>query len=632
MCGIAGSSWVTPPSGLEQIVQNQVRLLHHRGPDDWGSTWFDSGAVNALLLQTRLSIIDLSPAGHQPRSSKDGRYEIVFNGEIYNYIELRDELKVQGVEFFTDTDTEVLLNAWIRWGKSCLRSLTGMFAFAVLDKQLKTITLVRDAFGIKPLFYRDSMKQFSFSSELGSLLNLDPSEISLNWQQCYEYLVHGRYDSDSNTFLNEVQHLLPAHFIVFDLRTRTIGQQQRWWSPIVDLNDEIDFDSAVGKFRQMLTDSVRLHLRSDVPIGAALSGGLDSSTITSLIREIEPNTDLNTFSYIAANSIYDEEQWVNIVNKQTEATPHKIFTNPEELDAHLPALTALQGEPYGSTSIYVQYATYRRAHESGIVVMLDGQGADELLGGYLGFPGARMLTLWEKREYFKLLRFARRWKQRPNRNRGAQWKAFIEYLTPKRLRRIATRLVGRDSIPDWLNGEVLSQLGVNLDRPNPGRSPKFAKRRLTEALIGSLERLPSLLRHADRNAMHFSIESRVPFLTIEIAEFLLSLPEEFLIDDETGTKLILRAAGQGLVPDEILDRKDKIGFASPEESWMRSDPTRIDGWVSGLEPVSDYLNLTVIQHRWDSFHEGKEPWDPVFWRWESFGRWLSQLPAGSLNN
>ena len=616
MCGIAGASWTSPPGFVDDIVAAQVEQLRHRGPDDSGSTWFVTDTANALLIQTRLSIIDLSHAGHQPMTSPDGRYDIVFNGEIYNYVEVREQLGTEGVQFLTETDTEVLLHAWATWGESGLRRLTGMFSFVVLDHSNSTLTLVRDAFGIKPLYFRRTARQFSFSSELASLLALDPTPTSLNWQRCYDYLVHARYDSNEDSFLSDVRHVRPAHLMVYDLTTGTVGTQRRWWSPAVAESADVSLEQASIELRRLLTESVRLHLRSDVPIGTALSGGLDSSAITCLVRELEPGADLRTFSYVAAGSEYDEEHWVDIVNQAVDATPHKVYAGPDDLTANLPAPTSAQGEPYGTTSIYAQFAIYRKAHEAGLVVVLDGQGADELLGGYLGFPAARMLTLWERRDLLGVLRYARRWKRWPNRTAGDQWKGFLEYFIPRKLRGAGLRIVGRPAIPKWIKAEAFAAHGITLERPVPSRRPEYRRRRLTEALVDSLDRLPALLRHADRNSMHFSIESRVPFLTIDLAEFLLSLPEDYLVDDETGTKLVLRKALVGLVPSEVLERRDKIGFATPESTWMLSDSSRIESWLPWLQPVSGFLDTGAMRISWDEYQRGERPFDAAFWRWE----------------
>lgn len=625
MCGIAGASWASPPCSVDNIVAAQVELLKHRGPDDSGSTWFVTDSANALLIQTRLSIIDLSQAGHQPMTSPDGRYDIVFNGEIYNYVELREQLCAEGVEFLTETDTEVLLHSWVTWGESGLRRLTGMFSFVVLDRSTSTLILARDAFGIKPLFFRQTATQFSFSSELTSLLALDPTPTSINWQRCYDYLVHARYDSTEDSFLSDVSHIRPAHLMEYDLKTGTVRAQRRWWSPAVPESTEMTLEQASVELRRLLTESVRLHLRSDVPIGVALSGGLDSSAITCLVRELEPNLDLMTFSYVAAGSEYDEEHWIDLVNQAVAATPLKVYAGPDDLTASLPALTSAQGEPYGTTSIYAQFAIYRKAHEVGRVVLLDGQGADELLGGYTGFPAARMLTLWERRDLLGVLRYARRWRRWPNRAAGDQWKGFLEYFIPRKLRGAALRIVGRPTIPEWIKAEAFAAQGITLERPVPSRRPEYRRHRLTEALVESLNRLPALLRHADRNSMHFSIESRVPFLTIDLAEFLLALPEDYLVDDETGTKLILRKALVNLVPSEVLQRRDKIGFATPESAWMLSDPARIKAWLPWLQPVSEFLDTDAMQTSWDEYLRGERPFDAAFWRWECFARWLQHV-------
>jgi asparagine synthase (glutamine-hydrolysing) len=227
MCGIAGGWWANPDQAVKRLPL-ALQKIKHRGPDDDGYQLYPMGGTAVALGHTRLSIIELSAAGHQPMHSRDGRWAIVFNGEIYNYRELRTELQAKGHSFSSDSDTEVLLAAWSQWGAACLPRLVGMFAFAVLDKTNASLTCVRDAFGIKPFFYSAADGQFAFASELPALLELLPSKPNLNWQRSYDYLVHGDYDSTPDTFYEGVHHLPPGHWFQLDAASGQLTPPQRW--------------------------------------------------------------------------------------------------------------------------------------------------------------------------------------------------------------------------------------------------------------------------------------------------------------------------------------------------------------------------------------------------------------------
>lgn len=625
MCGIAGASWLEAPADVEAVAHRQCELLQHRGPDDSGWSWDDGRDSNLLLVHTRLSIIDLSASGHQPMVSDDGRFEIVFNGEIYNYIEIRSTLIDEGVAFHTQTDTEVLLKSWIHWGPECLTRFIGMFSFAINDRSQQTLTLVRDAFGIKPLFYRLTETQFSFSSELGALIELHSERLTLDWQRCYDYLVHASYDAGQSTFIAGVHSVRPAHFTVLDLKSRQLGPQQRWWSPCVDVDSTVTFEEAVTRLRGLLEESVRLHLRSDVPLGLALSGGIDSSGLACIAREVEPDTDLRTFSYVASGSPLDEEPWIDTVNEAIGARSRKVRRDAVSLRGEIGDLVATQGEPFGSTSIYAQYAVYEQVHRDGVVVTLDGQGADELFGGYVGFPAARMRSLLETGHPLQFLSFARKWSTWPGRRRGYLWKTFVAQFVPSPLQRLAMASVGRPLTPVWMRSRALKSRHVRQQRPQRRTSRSFRGRRLTEALIDSLERLPALLRHGDRNSMRFSVESRVPFLTIPIAEFAMSLPEEYLVQVDGRTKAVLREALRDLVPDSVLDRRDKIGFQTPEADWGADTMQRLDDWLPLLQPVDDVVDVSEVRRLFEEWNSGRRPYDPALWRIENFAWWLGWL-------
>ena len=626
MCGILGLFSTVQSSDLEQRVHEGLRLLQHRGPNDRGQDFFFVAGGILALGHTRLSIIDLSPGGHQPKHSSDGRYTIVFNGEIYNYKELRQELQVLAHQFQTDSDTEVLLACWAQWGAKCLTRLRGMFAFAVFDHQSLTLTCVRDAFGIKPFFYRQSEDGFWFSSELSALLTLLSQKPALNVQRAYDYLVGGSYDNCDDTFFDGIHHLLPGHLLALDLEyPQKKAEPVRWWKPSISQRTDMSFADAVDQLRTMFLSNVRLHLRSDVPLGAALSGGIDSSALICAIRHVEPDMPIHTFTYAAEGSDVDESRWAAIVNSHTGSIAHKVIVRSEELAADLDDMIRAQGEPFGSTSIYAQYRVFRMAREQGITVMLDGQGADELLAGYNGYPGPRIHSMIERGELTALIRFLREWSRWPGRSIWKGLQAGIGEFVPQKLNNAAFMLVGRNPAPAWLNISALNDAGVMWKFPGKMMPEKNcpAGRRLASALRQALtgQGLNALLRHADRNSMHWSIESRVPFLTTDLAEFLLSLPEQYLSSTQGETKHIFRAAMRGIVPDSILDRKDKIGFATPESTWLKQLKHQVIQWIDGAELIH-FLQAEICRKEVQAMIDSSKKVNTQVWRLIIFCRWF----------
>lgn len=627
MCGIAGGWWPTPEYVAERLPQ-ALRLLQHRGPDDHGYQTYRIHDASFGLGHTRLSIIDLSAAGHQPMHSADGRWAIVFNGEIYNYRELRDELRILGHQFVSDSDTEVLLAAWAQWGAAALPRLTGMFAFALLDKERGQLTCARDAFGIKPFFYAATESGFFFASEIPALMELLPGKPMLDWQRAYDYLVHGDYDSGPRTFFEGVSHLLPGHLLVVDLNRGQVAESERWWVPSIVERHDLSFSDAAEMVREQFLQNIRLHLRSDVPLGAALSGGIDSSAVVCAMRHVQPGLPIKTFSYIARGNAVSEEAWVDRVNQFVGAQSHKVVVSGEELSRDLDDMIAVQGEPFGSTSIYAQYRVFRMAQEQGVTVTLDGQGADEMLAGYNGYPGQRIRSLLEKGRLSEALHFLNQWAKWPGRGYVAGAKHLVAATTQGKLHDMLRRLGGMHDLPAWINAEPLEERGVICRYPYQRPDINEVGRRVSAELLLSLTRrgLPALLRHGDRNSMRFSVESRVPFLTLDLVELLLSLPETYLISRAGETKSVFRAAMRGIVPDDILDRRDKIGFVTPEQDWLLPMADTVRLWLSEDLQIP-FLNQAEVLREFELIIAGKKAFSWQVWRWINFCRWYSRFVA-----
>ncbi|RRV44840.1 MULTISPECIES: asparagine synthase (glutamine-hydrolyzing) [unclassified Pseudomonas] len=628
MCGILGGVWKQVDSSLESRVKSALATIRHRGPNDSG---YEVETINdscVVLGHTRLSVIDLSEAGHQPMYSQDRRYSMVFNGEIYNYKELRSELESFGYLFVSDSDTEVLLVAWQHWQEASLKRFVGMFAFAIYDHWNSTIHCARDAFGIKPFFYSIEKSGLCFASELSAVKELKGGRAELNWQRAYDYLTHGDYDTNDQTFFKDVFHLPPGHIASFDINNCKLLQLRRWYTPTLQERNDLSFAAAADELRERFLDSIRLHLRSDVPLGAALSGGLDSSAVVCAMRYIDPKMPIHTFSYIAQGSTVSEEYWADQINEYVGAHANKVIVSPTDLIRDLDDLIKVQGEPFGSTSIYAQYRVYQLARDCGVTVTLDGQGADEMLAGYTGYPGQRIRSMVERGEYARAVNFLNKWTKWPGRSLTWAVGSALGQFTSGRVNDFLRALDGRQNVPSWIDGGVLADGGVRCENTRRHCDIQLQGRRLTSELATSLHYrgLQHLLRHGDRNSMRFSIESRVPFLTTGLTEFLLSLPEHYLISDSGETKHIFRAAMRGIVPDQSLDRRDKIGFQTPEKDLLLSNAPVIRKWLE-VDLELPFIRGDQILSSFDRAINGKAKFSAEVWRWINFYRWYQAVLA-----
>ena len=386
--------------------------------------------------------------------------------------------------------------------------------------------------------------------------------------------------------------------------------------------NNLSFSEAADAVRDQFLHDIRLHLRSDVPLGTGLSGGIDSSSIVCAMRHLEPDMPINTFSYIASGSALSEEKWVDLANNHVGAIPHKVQIDAQGLSGELDDVINCQGEPFGSTSIYAGFCVFRLAREAGVKVTLDGQGADELLAGYIGYPGERIRSLIDNGEFLSASRFARNWSRWPGRKYSHAWMHYAKASMPDRLHGVARGLLGRKRKPVWLSRAELERGGVLLREPRPHASSSGRGRRVVESLSESLQYdgLQELLRHGDRTSMRFSVEGRVPFLTTEMANLLLSLPEHFLISDSGETKSVFRSAMRGIVPDVLLNRKDKIGFDTPDKEWLTNNPAVFRYIIQGSHDIP-LFDAPQLLKEFDLIMADKKQFSWQVWRWINFIRW-----------
>jgi asparagine synthase (glutamine-hydrolysing) len=630
MCGIAGLIGIDADYNAAPHVTALLRVLEHRGPDDRG--WCALGpdglargrdvprsiVGSVVLVHRRLSIIDLSSSGAQPMVSPCGNYAVAYNGEVYNYRELREELSREGYEFRSTSDTEVLMWALAHWGPAALRKFTGMFALAFLDVRARSLLLARDPFGIKPLYWARYRDGIAFASEVRALLTLPEVGREIAPDLLWYFLRFGGAEQSDRTLLQAVRQVPSGTYAIAHVDSRSDPDFTPYWTLSLSSESDLSFPEAAGRLRELFLRSVDLHLRSDVPVGACLSGGLDSSSIVAAIRHLRPDADIRTFSYVAPSASVSEEPWIDLAAERAGSASHKVHLSAEEAAELLGHVVECQDLPFTSTSMIAQSAVFREASANGIKVMLDGQGSDEMLAGYNRYYGA--LVLGQARRLH--LRAAYRVLTSP-KTQGLSLLNTIawafDYAGSGPVRALGRRLLRRDLVPRWANRRWFSERGVRLpdDRALQGTDV------LRMALHRSLFRdsLPALLRYEDRNSMSYSIESRVPFLTTDIVEFVLSLPERYLIDSDGWTKSLLRAAMRGLVPDAILNRRDKIGFETPERDYLSADTWRAAARdaIAGLGGI---VNVPAATDEWESMLRGERRWSPAVWRWINLWKWM----------
>lgn len=628
MCGLAVRV-TSKEAPSRHNLQNVLECLAHRGPDDAASETIELGLARVDLCHTRLAVIDLSSSASQPFTELSGRWKIVFNGEIYNYLELRAELEGLGCIFQTDSDTEVLLWTWRVWGVEGLHKLRGMFAFAVVDTAQKTLAVVRDPFGIKPVYCAKSLSGWSFASELAAILKLTAHRPNLNHSVAVDFLLHGSYDRTSESFFDDVFSLEPGSIGRLDLSkddpTLIIT---RWFREPSTVEAPLSWEDAQIHVRSALRRSVELHLRADVGLGVALSGGLDSSALTALVRDIQPDSKIRTFSFVIPGHSSDESSWSSRVAQHLKTTQHLVSPSANQVSKDIDDVVRYQGEPFGSLSIYAQYAVYREALQTGLTVVLDGQGGDEVFGGYTGYPEFRLRSLLAEGDLVGASRFLSGWRSFPRHSARMAFLRLLGTYLPQSMQSIGVKLAGKENMPPWVKRPVLEELGIFSRRPaiygyplHGWRDNRQLAKRLAEALFSG--EMVNLLRHGDRNSMRWSIESRVPFLDVDLASLALSLPEEFLVSKDGLTKSVVRHSLRGLLPDDVLFRRDKVGFEAPDLQWLKGMAKDPKALVDGLSSIP-WIDIPAALQFLNSIWDGSQPYTNQAWRLVNLSKWSQQ--------
>jgi len=651
MCGIAGLYERRGRADLGRL-RAMADLLRHRGPDDEGyvladparGAWQAHGGPDTpvevyrsglpfapgrargdaaraeygvALAHRRLAIVDLHPTGHQPMSDPDGRHWIVYNGEIYNFVELREELAALGAPFAGGSDTEVILAAYRQWGEDCLPRFNGMFAFALWDADRGVLFCARDRLGVKPFYFQFDGARFAFASEPRALVLTQPSRIAPRPGAIRDLLALDWVDHETRTFF-EGLHQLPAGHAL------TVGEGglrvRAWWSLDPAAHAHGGPEEWTRTFADLFTDSVRLRLRADVEVGSCLSGGLDSSAVVTTAGRLA-RRGLHAFSCAYDEGpAFDERPWIRAAVETSGAKSHVVVPDGSDFWPVFDTLAYAQDEPTAGPGVYSQWKVMELANATGLKVLLDGQGGDELLAGYFRYLPARLRDLAAAG---RLGEFARLWGSVADRLGGAT--TLLHTLEPW--------------LPAPLVAALRTRFGQGKDRvlsralaKAPGSVPELPRAERSwlwrQLAFDTLRRqLPGLLRYEDRNSMAFSIETRLPFLDWRLVEFAFSLPDEQKLEGVT-TKAILRRALGDRVPPGVLARRDKMGFETPADLWLRGrHAAEVRRRLSRPGPFQDWVDRAALRAETEDWLAGRRAIGLQVWRWLSLEAWSHRFVA-----
>ena len=661
MCGISVVVSYNLVKGSQ--IRKMTEVIQHRGPDGEGyllvcpdekiltaggnstteAVWEEKTPyqpihhINQLedmsfriaMGHKRLAIVDLSAFGHLPMAYAQNRYWITFNGEIYNHVELRFELEAMGHTFYSQTDTEVILASYQEWGVECQQKFNGMWSFIIYDRQTDEIFLSRDRFGIKPLYYWFAPEgNFCVASEIKQFTTLSGWKAQINPQRVYDYLVYSYTDHTDETMFLGVHQVPGGCYIKFgcnDIKPSFEGKVSwvRWYT----LEEKVyqgNFEDASLEFENLFKKAVNLQLRADVPIGSSLSGGIDSSAIVCQVANELKNKGtkdlLKTFSSCASDLRYDEKKWIDIVIKHVSVDSHFVYPKLEDVFKVTPKLLWHQDEPYQSQSALLGFHVFELAKQNDIKVILNGQGADEYLGGYNQFTSAKFNKLINRLEWIKVIKEV---------NKSGQFTAYkitrivqdflLSKLPSSIKRNMANKFGIYKQIKGLINSNVLKSVEMN---PNESIPEKLNSVKNISKHMLFYGTLPKYLRWEDRNSMAHSIEVRVPYLDHNLVEFCYNLPLEFL-EHNGETKRVQRSGLKGILPKGILDRKDKMGFITPEEKWVIEDNPSLfrNKIIEAIILSKGIINPNALFY-FDKMVSGEIPFDYTYWRLILFGEWI----------
>lgn len=608
MCGIAGILNFEDNPVNQKSLFKMISIINHRGPDDQGVVLFDTSSIDRKAIfeskepfpreenshnyrvglgHRRLSIIDLSERGHQPMSNIDGSMWIVYNGEVYNYVELKVELSNKGYNFKSDTDTEVILYAYQEWGVNCLNRFNGMWSFAIWDCKKRELFCARDRFGVKPFYYYYDNDTFIFASEIKQILECENYRRAINEKIIYDYLVIGLLDHTNETFFKNIKQLRGGEYAIVDIYEKTFKINKFYSLSNISLTAPNKSDY-YDEFKELFLDSVNLRLRSDVPVGSCLSGGLDSSAVVStgsMLLKKKNNGVFNTFTACWIDERINERRFAEMVINSSGANSNFVYPTSNELIQDLSRLVWHQEEPFGSLSMFAQWSVMKAARLNNVPVLLDGQGGDEVCLGYGRYYAWFLMELLKQA---KLSKFFREFLKSSENSKLSMTEValYYFYFNFNRIRAsLLKRKVKTFFLKDYLDSHnLLDRLGVykGINSIN----------NLQINEIHSIE-LPHLLKYADRNSMAFSIESRLPFLDYRLVEFSLKVPSEYKIRDGWSKNLI-REGMKGIIPEEIRLRKNKLGFDVPQSDLVQSILPYVIRNLNKGSILENYCDINVL--------------------------------------
>lgn len=589
------------------VIEPINNKISHRGPDDAGFYF----GCNFSFGHRRLAILDLTSAGHQPMER--GSFCITYNGEIYNYIELRDELKELGHVFLSGTDTEVILAAYQQWGVESFTKLNGMWAFALYDANKNEILFCRDHFGIKPLYFTNTNNFFLAGSEIKQFTAISEFVPLLNKSVAVNFLVRGWLNYSDRTFFDGVSELKPGHFLRYDLTTHQ-SEINEWYnlsSASASINPT--YSEAVRNVNELFRDSVRIRMRSDVRVGSCLSGGVDSSSIVSVIhKEQIANDDFVTVTSCYTDVRYDEQVFSDEVSNKTGFRAVKVFPDLNQLlDAgDLDKMIYHQDQPFSGASHYSEFKVFEAARKENVIVMQDGQGSDEFLCGYGEFYIAYLQELLFSFRWMKAIILLKEKSKQQKTTLLREILSFVRSTTERFLIPVLKSLMKKKQYT-WLSENWQKIAGNSIVDFDGGGVRELTLKEIQYSSI------PYQLHSEDRNSMLFSIESRLPFLDHRLVEYCIGLPSAYKIR-KGFTKAVLREAIEEL-PELIKLRTDKMGFVAPDPVWIIQNKERVR---KDLENVVNSMGIfsNELLNRFDRFVKGELGYEPIYFRAMTFYR------------
>jgi len=566
MCGIAG---ILGENAKSNVIDDMLMVQHHRGPDYKGK-WYEDGVA---LGHNRLSIIDLSNSANQPFSDNTKRYTIVFNGEIYNYIELRKKLK-SSYKFQTSSDTEVLLAAFIFWGKDCLKHLNGMFAFAIYDKKSKSLFAARDRFGVKPFFYHKSNSSFYFSSEIKAIhaagIKKKPNE-----EIWASYFVYGSYGMPDETFWEEIHQLPGGHYLELKNMTLSITKWYVFEEEVKKFDEIIPFNDVKEKYAALLKNSIELRFRADVSVGFNISGGLDSSTLLVFVNQMEGKENINAYTFYTGHKDYDELFWVKEMINTTQNPLNKVLLTVDHFTKEIDFLTHIQDEPCGGIPTIAYSKIFKEARKDNVIVLLDGQGMDEQWAGY---------------DYYL--------KKNDQLIQGMKGSPFKKNVLSKELLSKAKK----PSYPTPFENELLNKQYRDL----------------------FYTKIPRALRFNDRVSMAYSTELREPFLDYRLVEYAFAQPYEYKIKNGIQKFLLRELVSEYL--DDSITNSPKRPLQTPQREWLGNELSDyVELKIKNLEAsdFSSWFDINEMSNEWQKYKDGDNDSSFHIWQWISFSNLIT---------